>query len=242
VIFDENQVFDGNRTDHSLINDLNQLVQEVMIDEAIAINQRILEEDDDTIVVDTSLDDTGLDDTGLDDTGSDDTGSDDTGSDDTGSDDTGSVDIMDVDNQDQDIESTTDIHDDSCRQDDELLTLLYTDDDSDTKFAALIARLVRLPVKGVETKRVDNDTLPEPLSDDRFKDFECSQTESALHGAFNAGRRFNRPFDRPFGQHRRELPTLPTSYRELDSHPLQSHFKEAEEQHLGEHAKMRTFC
>jgi hypothetical protein len=96
-------------------------------------------------------------------------------------------DVIDVDNEDQDMESTTDIHDDSCQQDDKPLTLPYTDE-SDTEFAALIARLVRLPVKGVETKRVDNDMLPELLSDDRFKDFECGQTESALHGAFNAGR------------------------------------------------------
>ena len=199
-------MFDSKRTNHGLINDLNQLVQEVTTDESIAINQRILEEDDDTIVVDTGLDDTGLDDTIV------------------------------IDSQDQDMESVTDIHDDSCRQDDELLTPPYTDE-SDTEFAALIARLVRLPVKGFETKGVDEDTLIEPLSDDRLKDFECSRTESALHGAFNARRRF----DRLFGQHRRDLPIPPTSYRELDSHPLQSHFKEAEEQHLGEHARMKTF-
>jgi hypothetical protein len=65
--------------------------------------------------------------------------------------------------------------------------------------------------------------------DDRFLDFKETNIASAWQGAFLKGRKFK--------AHKRDLPPPPENYREFKNHPLKEAFREAQKQHLQEHAR-----
>ncbi|OXV10261.1 hypothetical protein Egran_01978, partial [Elaphomyces granulatus] len=58
----------------------------------------------------------------------------------------------------------------------------------------------------------------------RFEDFRNTPIKSALHGAFEAGRKFR--------EHKKHLPPPPKSIRELSNHPYRAQFEEAQKAHL----------
>jgi hypothetical protein len=70
----------------------------------------------------------------------------------------------------------------------------------------------------------------------RFNDFIPEKIVSPLHGAFVAGRRF-----KDARMHKKNLPPLPQSVRDLESHPFRDQFKKALVDHLESHQRMESF-
>src|SRR6266480_1316931 len=71
---------------------------------------------------------------------------------------------------------------------------------------------------------------------ERFADFYTEKIISPYHGAFMAGRRVKDP-----KIHKRNLPPLPESNRDLETHPFRDRFKEAQRDHLKSHEQMKSF-
>ena len=71
---------------------------------------------------------------------------------------------------------------------------------------------------------------------ERFADFYTEKIISPYHGAFMAGRRVKDP-----KMHKRNLPPLPKSNRDLETHPFRDRFKEAQRDHLKSHEQMKSF-
>jgi hypothetical protein len=104
------------------------------------------------------------------------------------------------------------------------------DDQDDAQYASSASLLIRgrASPKGVEVSHIQANQLLYRLDD--FKQYKVA---TKWEGAFNAGRYFK--------AYKRDLLLEPTSLRELEKHPLQKQFKEAQRLHLAEHNRMRTF-
>lgn len=68
----------------------------------------------------------------------------------------------------------------------------------------------------------------------RFHEYHPVKTDNAVQGAFNAGFRFKRT-------HRKNLPPLPESQKDLRNHPFKEQFIQAQKDHLTSHDKMESF-
>ena len=104
---------------------------------------------------------------------------------------------------------------------------------------------VQFPVDVPDVEEVQEapTSLDEELRDaynmaqeERFADFNAEKLTSPYHGAFVAGTRFKDP-----KMHKRNLPPLPESNRDLETHPLREQFKEAQREHLRSHEQMKSF-
>ena len=60
--------------------------------------------------------------------------------------------------------------------------------------------------------------------------------ETAVHGAFNAGMRFQ-----PKKVHKRDLPDLPKTLKDLSDHPYRDAFQQSQKEHLASHDQMGSF-
>ncbi|KAK9444035.1 fungal specific transcription factor [Metarhizium brunneum] len=67
----------------------------------------------------------------------------------------------------------------------------------------------------------------------RFHEFHPLRIETAVHGAFNAGIKF-----RP---HKRDLPEVPKTMKDLEGHPFKDQFVKAQQEHLASHSQMNSF-
>jgi hypothetical protein len=72
--------------------------------------------------------------------------------------------------------------------------------------------------------------------EDRFIDFIPGKITSTFHGAFLAGRKF-----KDIRLHKKNLPPLPQSLRDLKTHPFREQFIEAQRVHLDSHRQMKSF-
>jgi len=72
--------------------------------------------------------------------------------------------------------------------------------------------------------------------EDRFVDFIPEKITSTFHGAFVAGRRF-----KDIRLHKKNLPPLPQSIRDIETHPFREQFIEAQRDHLESHHQMKSF-
>ncbi|KID81271.1 polyprotein [Metarhizium guizhouense ARSEF 977] len=67
----------------------------------------------------------------------------------------------------------------------------------------------------------------------RFHEFHPIRIETAVHGAFNAGIKFQ--------PHKRDLPEAPETMKDLEGHPFKNQFIKAQEEHLASHKQMDSF-
>jgi hypothetical protein len=76
----------------------------------------------------------------------------------------------------------------------------------------------------------------EQAEDDRYADYGPEPIQSAVQGAFTMGRAVK---DKRL--HQRNLPDKPKSIRDLENHPLQDRFIEAQKVHLESHKQMKSW-
>jgi len=74
------------------------------------------------------------------------------------------------------------------------------------------------------------------VQEERFSDFTPAKITSMFHGAFIAGRRF-----KVTRMHKKNLPPLPQSVKDLETHPFREEFKKAQHDHLESHRQMESF-
>ncbi|KID78682.1 polyprotein [Metarhizium guizhouense ARSEF 977] len=67
----------------------------------------------------------------------------------------------------------------------------------------------------------------------RFHEFHPIRIETAVHGAFNAGIKFQ--------PHKRDLPEAPKTMKDLEGHPFKDQFIKAQQEHLASHGQMESF-
>jgi transposase InsO family protein len=226
VIFDETKFFDNRRTDLSdeLIAELNLLVEKIKLPDAQAKNEAILEDDEE--ILESSQDD---------------------------DDDIDIEPIKDF-NEVEDLELAKALED-------AYLTPPPSEDDDDSPCAFHVQYPINQEIdqtgdsfdaQGVLGDATKGSFNAASSCDDRFEDFACEKITSTHHGVFNAGRKFNLDSrlreslqqtgrKRDVRLHKANLPPPPQSIRDLETHPLMNHFKEAQRSHLESHRQMKSF-
>lgn len=217
VIFDETTFFDGKRTDPSaeLIAEMDELIEKIKLPESQASNEALLEEDEE--IFEPAITETDSDDD--------------------------DEPIQDF-NQDEDLELAKALED-------AYLTPPLTDNEDEDSPCAFhveypLDRADATPetafnVHGVFNTDLDedNDATRESFKqakEERFIDFIPMKINSAFHGAFVAGRRV-----RDVRMHKKNLPPLPQSMKDLETHPMREQFKEAQRVHLESHRQKDSF-
>ncbi|KAL3954369.1 hypothetical protein ACCO45_009932 [Purpureocillium lilacinum] len=89
--------------------------------------------------------------------------------------------------------------------------------------------------EGSRSKTQDK-LIGDRMAGDRFEYYVSVPVETALHGAFVAGRRF-----KPARTHKRDLPEPPKTLRDLEGHPFKADFRQAQEDHMASHERMGSF-
>jgi len=215
VIFDENTYFDGKRTDLTaeLIAELDTLIEKIELPDSQAINQAILEEDDDDIleVISEEIPDDEP--------------------------------IQDLDNINDDERNDDEPNEDDLEFAKALEEAYLTPPPSDEDEDSPCAFHVQYPIDDMEVDHAVPTTLDDDLRDafliaqeERFADFIPQKITSPYHGAFVAGRRFKDP-----KMHKRNLPPEPQSIKDLATHPLREQFIEAQRVHLESHKEMKSW-
>lgn len=219
VIFDEKTFFDGKRTNLSgeLIAEMDELIEKIKLPEPQAINEALLEEDEE-VFEPTAIEEDSDDDEP----------------------------IQDFD-EDEDLQLARALED-------AYRTPPPSDDDEDCPTAFHVEypvevsndvtegpseeshRICQSPEGGPEsTHKEEKEPAREP-QEERFKYFIPEKITSPFHGAFVAGRR-----SRDVRIHKKNLPPLPQSVKDLETHPLREPFKKAQQTHLESHQQMKSF-
>ncbi|KID83900.1 polyprotein [Metarhizium guizhouense ARSEF 977] len=133
---------------------------------------------------------------------------------------------------------------DACERSEELgyITPPLTDPELEESPEAIFT--AKLPIRhrsghpeGVDTKGHNSnccDYKVEPISANyRFHEFHPIRIETAVHGAFNAGIKFQ--------PHKRDLPEAPKTMKDLEDHPFKDQFVKAQQEHLASHSQMNSF-
>ncbi|KJZ71835.1 hypothetical protein HIM_06271 [Hirsutella minnesotensis 3608] len=220
VIFDERTFFDGKREQEPLLESINQLVQQISIPESQQKNQEVLDEETD---LESQL-----------------------GSDD--EDEVRSTIFVRDESPEPDEEEEDEEEDDGAlKRAKELEEASYLTPPEEESYQSILS--VFLPVSSAP-KGVGAGTFhalgpsvqvgsEEPFEEpkDRFEDFFPKPIEDGIHGAFTAGRLFKAKA-RP---HKKDLPDLPQTLRQLEKHPFREEFTKAQRDHLQSHEEMGTF-
>lgn len=218
VIFDETTFFDGKRTNLSdeIITEMDALIEKVKLPESQAKNEGLLEEDEE--VLEPATEDESDDD---------------------------DEPIQDF-NQDEDLELAKALED-------AYLTPPQTDEEDEDSPCAFhvqypLNQVAEAPESMPEESAFsaivhrDSDYVGaikdsfRKAQEDRFIDFIPEKIISTSHGAFAAGRRF-----KDVRIHKKNLPPLPQSLKDLETHPFREQFKEAQREHLESHRQMKSF-
>ncbi|OAA34885.1 polyprotein [Cordyceps fumosorosea ARSEF 2679] len=91
--------------------------------------------------------------------------------------------------------------------------------------------------EGVENTRHNSSCcsydVPPTSANYRFHEFHPTRIQTAVHGAFNAGIKFQ-----PRKSH---LPEVPKTMKDLEDHPFKDQFIKAQKEHLASHDQMNSF-
>ncbi|OAQ65574.1 polyprotein [Purpureocillium lilacinum] len=223
VIFDEKAFFDGRRTEPELIDDLDDLIHKVQITEQQASNERVLEEDEQ--ILDPPEQD--------------------------GESDAESQENEQAAEQSEPVAEQATSRSYNEREDYGLAKLMeeafHTPPPTEPDQAPEAVLAVHLPVAeagGVERhgkpegsrSETQGKLIGDRMAGDRFEDFVSVPVETAVHGAFVAGRKF-----KPARTHKRDLPEPPKTFRDLEGHPYKADFRKAQEDHMASHKQMGSF-
>lgn len=134
-------------------------------------------------------------------------------------------------NQDEDLELAKALED-------AYLTPPPTDEEDDSPCAFHVQYPVDTDID-IDSDIKERDELRDSfreVQEERFSDFIPTKITSMFHGAFVAGRRF-----RVTRMHKKNLPPLPQSVKDLETHPFREEFKRAQYDHLESHRQMKSF-
>jgi transposase InsO family protein len=88
----------------------------------------------------------------------------------------------------------------------------------------------------------DSEASIKQCQEDRFEDFSPEKITSSFHGTFVAGRTYRgKKKERDKRLHKRNLPPIPKSAKDLETHPMRQQFREAQIAHLESHKQMGSF-
>jgi transposase InsO family protein len=215
VIFNESKFFDDKlQQSHrwQSVTEIQKLIEKIQLPETQVNNEVILESDDEVLQPTTMIDDTDSDDS-----------------------------IIDF-NEDEDLRLATALEE-------AYLTPPPTDEDDDSQCAFQVEYPQEVPdcgrtdpsstmslfQRGIYPKGMPRDLYCD-AEHGRFEDFIPQKITSTFHGAFTAGRK-----SRDVRMHKKNLPALPQSTKDLDTHPFREQFKEAQRSHLESHQLMKSF-
>jgi len=220
VLFDEKTYFDGKIAHRIPVAELDDLVTKVTIPEPLAANQRILEDDEDELMGPSSNQNDP----------SDREQSPPSYETEESDDETGTF------NQKEDLELAKALEE-----------ALLTPPPSEVEESVFN---VSIPVQGNPQQadraeeagdaRQAEEAACQGVTeaDDRFTDFVSQKVTSPYMGAFTGAVLTAKHYTR---LHKRTLPPLPESHRDLEKHPMREEFRKAQEDHLRSHQQMETF-
>ena len=133
---------------------------------------------------------------------------------------------------------------DACERSDELryLTPPRTDPELEKSPEAIFTASLPVRHRSGHPEGVDNkghnsnccdNKLEQVRANYRFHEFHPIRIETAVHGAFNAGIKFQ--------PHKRDLPEAPKTMKDLEGHPFKDQFIKAQQEHLASHKQMDSF-